>query len=81
MEHLQKNKNCNITHRDSTNNMKRKDRIVMTRLRTGHCKLTHGYLFKKTEPPMCIQCVTEFYQPIILYLNAASTTLKGKNTK
>ncbi|XP_043529334.1 uncharacterized protein LOC122538903 [Frieseomelitta varia] len=24
-----------------THNMKRKDRIVMTRLRTGHCKLTH----------------------------------------
>lgn len=24
----------------------------MTRLRTGHCKLTHKYLFKKTEPQM-----------------------------
>ncbi|KOC60420.1 Paired box protein Pax-7 [Habropoda laboriosa] len=38
-------------------NMKRKDRIIMIRLRTGHCKLTHEYLIKKTEPPMCNVCV------------------------
>ena len=30
---------------------------------------------------MCVSNATEFYQPIIFYLNAASTTLKGKNTK
>ena len=36
-----------------THNMKRKDRIVMTRLSTRHCKLTHEYLLKKkTEPAM-----------------------------
>ena len=29
------------------NNMKGKDRIVMTRLRTRHCKLTHEYLLKR----------------------------------
>nr|XP_034172329.1 uncharacterized protein LOC117600695 [Osmia lignaria] len=39
-----------------SSNMKRKDRIVMARLRTGHCRLTHDYLIKKTEPPMCITC-------------------------
>ena len=34
-----------------THNVKRKDRIVMTRLR--RCKLIHEYLFKKTESPVC----------------------------
>ncbi|XP_076623203.1 uncharacterized protein LOC143342823 [Colletes latitarsis] len=37
-----------------SNNMRRKDRIIMARLivRTGHCKLTHEFLIKKTEPPV-----------------------------
>ncbi|XP_076629123.1 uncharacterized protein LOC143345647 [Colletes latitarsis] len=40
-----------------SSNMRRKDRIIMSRLRTGHCKLTHEYLIKKTEPPMCTVCM------------------------
>ncbi|XP_076632273.1 uncharacterized protein LOC143347185 [Colletes latitarsis] len=40
-----------------SNNMRRKDRIIMARLRTGHCKFTHEYLIKKTEPPMCTVCM------------------------
>ena len=32
-----------------THNMKGKDRIVVTRLGTGHCKLTHVYLLKKKK--------------------------------
>ena len=52
-------------------------------LRTGHCKLTHDYLLEKKNrnPPQCVSNATEFYQPIVFYLNAASITLKGKNTK
>ena len=33
-----------------TNNTKRQE------LRTGHYKLTHEYLLKETEPPLCNQC-------------------------
>ena len=62
-----------------THNMKRKDRIVMTRLKTGHCKLTHEYL--KKQNPQCVSNATEFYQPIIFCLNVSSTTLKGKSIK
>ncbi|XP_076626843.1 uncharacterized protein LOC143344561 [Colletes latitarsis] len=36
--------------------MTRRERIIMARLRTGHCRLTHEYLIKKTDPPFCNVC-------------------------
>ncbi|KOC58721.1 hypothetical protein WH47_05388, partial [Habropoda laboriosa] len=35
--------------------MNRKERIVLSRLRTGHCKMTHEFLIKKTDPPLCCE--------------------------
>ena len=63
-------------------NMKRKDRIVMTRLRTGHCKLTHEYLLKKKKNriPNVYPMQPNFINPSSSNLNAASTLI-GKNTK
>ena len=40
------------------NNISRKERIAMTRLRIGHSKITHEYLLSKTEPPFCNQQIT-----------------------
>ena len=38
------------------NNLNRRDQTVITRLRLGHTKLTHGYLIEKTNIPTC-SCV------------------------
>ena len=34
----------------------RKEETVMARLHTGHSFLTHSFLLKGEEPPMCIGC-------------------------
>lgn len=38
--------------------LQRKDSIVITRLRIGHTKMTHEYIFKREDPPQCIDCKT-----------------------
>ena len=38
------------------NNISRKERIAMTRLRIEHSKITHEYLLSETEPPFCNIC-------------------------
>ena len=34
----------------------RREEIVLTRLRIGHCYETHSHLLKRQEPPRCPQC-------------------------
>ncbi|KAJ3666828.1 hypothetical protein Zmor_002258 [Zophobas morio] len=34
----------------------RRDQVVLTRLRLGHTRLTHGYLLNRTSPATCQQC-------------------------
>ena len=34
----------------------RQEEKVLTRLRTGHSKITHEYLIKKSNPPVCQSC-------------------------
>lgn len=36
----------------------RKDQTVVSRLRLGHSRLTHSYLFSKEPPPICDSCQT-----------------------
>lgn len=38
---------------NSSNWRNRRDEIAVCRLRIGHSKLTHEFLFKKTSPPIC----------------------------
>lgn len=38
------------------NNNKRRDSVVLTRIRIGHTLLTHEFLMTKTDPPMCNTC-------------------------
>lgn len=38
---------------------KRRERVIMNRLRIGHTRLTHGHLMSKDEKPICITCGTE----------------------
>ena len=40
----------------STNNSNRKEGITFIHLRTGHTKLTHKHLIKKTAPPVYNYC-------------------------
>ena len=39
--------------------LNRSEEIIITRLRIGHTKLTHNYLFLKTPKPNCQFCNTE----------------------
>ncbi len=39
---------------------KRRDEVVLTRLRIGHTRLTHAFLLKGEIPPECIGCNTSF---------------------
>ena len=39
-------------------NLTRCEQVVLTRLRTGHTKLTHGHLLRGELPPVCRRCNT-----------------------
>lgn len=43
-----------------TSSLSRKDDVVLTRIRLGHCRMTHDYLMKKEAQPNCIHCNTPF---------------------
>ncbi|XP_060868680.1 uncharacterized protein LOC132943669 [Metopolophium dirhodum] len=38
------------------NTLTRKEEVVINRLRIGHTRLTHAFLMKKEDPPMCPTC-------------------------
>ena len=38
----------------------RRDEVVLTRLRLGHSRLTHSFIFEKEPPPECIGCNAPF---------------------
>ena len=38
----------------------RADEIKFTRLRLGHTRLTHEFIFKNTPPPICNECRVPF---------------------
>ena len=40
-------------------NLDRKSEMVITRLRLGHTRITHEYIFKKLPHPMCSFCNRE----------------------
>ena len=41
----------------SSSRVNRREEVVITRLRIGHCPLTHAYLFtEEKEPPQCEDC-------------------------
>ena len=37
---------------------KRREEVIMTRLRIGHTRLTHSYIIEKKDKPKCVQCDT-----------------------
>lgn len=38
---------------------KRREKLIINRIRIGHTRLTHGYLMTKEEKLMCTTCGTE----------------------
>ena len=38
----------------------RREEVVLTRLRIGHTSLTHSYLLKREDQPLCISCNEPF---------------------
>ena len=51
-------KECNKPWISSTRKS-HKEEVVLTRLRIGHSRLTHSYLFRREQQPMCIFCNQE----------------------
>jgi ribonuclease HI len=43
---------------DDTNGMKRREQVVIGRLRIGYTRMTHGYKVNRENPPQCIECQT-----------------------
>jgi ribonuclease HI len=43
----------------SSNRHNKKEEIILTRLRIGHTRATHSYLFTKSPPPICGFCNSE----------------------
>ncbi|KAJ4447441.1 hypothetical protein ANN_09448 [Periplaneta americana] len=41
---------------DSSSRASRRDEVILTRLRIGHCRLTHGHLLSGEPPPECDTC-------------------------
>ncbi|KAI5708247.1 hypothetical protein M8J77_018932 [Diaphorina citri] len=42
-----------IVHWNTSNQDNRTQEIVLTRMRIGHTRITHSFLFTKTDPPTC----------------------------
>ena len=38
----------------------RREEVVLIRLRIGHTRLTHSYLLKREDQPLCINCNDPF---------------------
>ena len=55
---------------------KRKMDVVLTRLRIGHCRLTHKHLFLKELSPICTHCNTTLSVKHILMDCSAFNTLR-----
>ena len=47
----------NVSEWKSSIQRRRRDSIILTRLRIGHSKLTHQYLMEKREQPYCNDCI------------------------
>lgn len=52
----------------------RREEVVLTRLRIGHCRLTHGFLMANDDPPICETCgvqksVKHLLEECTLYTN------------
>lgn len=45
-------------HRWINPNLNRKEDTVLNRLRSGHTRITHGFLMAREEPPICQTCGT-----------------------
>ena len=41
---------------DSSIQKNRSEEVLLTRLRIGHTRLTHGYLMENSNPPICDTC-------------------------
>ncbi|KAL4122214.1 hypothetical protein QTP88_014586 [Uroleucon formosanum] len=52
-------------HRWTNPNPNRKEDTVFNRLRTGHTRITHGFLIAREEPPICQTCGTLTVKHII----------------
>ena len=50
----------------SSRRASRREEVILTRLRIGHCYLTHGFLLRGEEPPICADCGTAVTVPHLL---------------
>src|SRR5699024_4016646 len=39
--------------------LSRRDEVVLARLRLGHTRASHSYLFSRSAPPQCTNCQTQ----------------------
>ena len=63
------------------NNISRKERIAMTRLRIEHSKITYEYLLSKTEPPFCTTCNQQITTQHLLHKCRKYRNLRSKSSK
>lgn len=47
-----------ISQWNTSNRSQRRDSVILARLRIGHTRLTHEYIFKREDPPQCSKCLT-----------------------
>lgn len=45
-------------HKTYLQDLSRREQVVLTRLRIGHTRLTHSYLFRRENTPICDRCQT-----------------------
>ena len=49
-----------VNNHRSSPKLSRREEIVLTRLRIGHTRITHSYLFNREVQPFCFGCNTPF---------------------
>lgn len=65
----------------SSNLKTHREEIVITRLRIGHSRLTHGYLMSKDDPPSCPFCLSELLTIKHLLITCTSNRLHSIRSK
>ena len=65
-------------HQQTPNFNNRKEGIIITRLRTGHTKLTHEHKIKKTTPLACTHCNNRPLTIIHILHECHTTEIQGQ---
>jgi hypothetical protein len=74
-----RNRKPHRTNSIDTNAMKRRDQVVISRLRTGYTRATHSQIINHEPPPECPYCNTKLTTDHILWTCKETEEKRNRN--